>query len=561
MSTQPESVLVVVNDPEVSDLISSQTLKPLGYSVVIANNVSDAIKTAVETVPDVILTKLDLPGLSGKDLLAALSSQGVGSPVIVVAEEGMEGDVIQAFRLGASDYLNWPIREAEVVSAVERAMKTSRARREREQLAKKLEIANKSLQNRVRELTTIFAIGKAVTSITDQRLLFEKIVDGAVYVADADRGWFLVRKGDPKHFILRAYRNLPRSITRRINKIWDDGISNLVALSGESLSIHGEPLQRFKISQFGNSIMIVPVKIKDEVAGLLVVVREDPIPFNKSNKTMLEALADYASISLVNSRLFKVLEQRALSLQKAVAQAQEFERSKSQVIQNVAKELEEPVKVIRGSLNSCSDETQELGKAQTDAIAIIEDKADHIEKVIEAMLSLQYSVAPKQLTTASLTDLAERAVVNARKAARERKIEIQSELPLEPIFAFVDSSNISRVFDVLISNAIRFSPEGANIVLQVEKRPDGTPLVSVQDSGPGIKNDQKSKIFDPFYKFDNVNDGSISDLGIGLPLAKEIVKAHGGELWVESKTGVGSVFFFTIQSPEREGSAGAFTDV
>ena len=169
MKNPQENILLVEADPELCDLIDRQTLRPLGYRVKTASSAAAAIQAAIKTLPDLIIADLELPGLSGKDLLVALSSQGIDAPVVVLAKRGMEADIIQAFRLGAADYLLLPGREAEVVSAVERALTQVRARLDREQLASQLNQANQELQRRVKELTAIFAIGKAVTSITEQR--------------------------------------------------------------------------------------------------------------------------------------------------------------------------------------------------------------------------------------------------------------------------------------------------------------------------------------------------------------------------------------------------------
>ena len=171
-----ERILIVESDPDVTDLIARQALKPLGYQVATANDGASAIRQAVEFQPNVIIIALNLPGLSGKDLLVALSSQGIITPVIVLAQKGEEPDVIQAFRLGANDYLILPAREAEVVSSVERTLKQVREVRSREKLDRQLKQTNDELQRRVRELTTIFSVGRAVISITDQRVLLEKIV-------------------------------------------------------------------------------------------------------------------------------------------------------------------------------------------------------------------------------------------------------------------------------------------------------------------------------------------------------------------------------------------------
>lgn len=312
-----ERILLVENDPQLIDLIYHQTLDPMGYRVKVVGAASAAIQEAVKFPPDLIIANLNLSGLSGKDLIVALSSQGAEVPVIVLAKEGMERDVLQAFRLGAVDYLSWPFREAEVVSAVERLLKQVRARREREQLEYRLNQTNQELQRRVRELTTILAVGKAVTSISDQQTIFSKIVESSLHVAEADCGWFLLRKESSTDFLLSAQCNLPPSPSIKLNQVWDDGLSTLVALSGESLSIHGNPLRRFKISRLGQSALIVPVKVKREVIGILVVMRQAARPFASSNQTLLESIADYASISLVNARLFRALEEKARKLQRA----------------------------------------------------------------------------------------------------------------------------------------------------------------------------------------------------------------------------------------------------
>ena len=108
MNQIKERILVVESDLEVSDLIARQTLVPLGYRVQLVGSAALAIQEAARFVPDVVIANLKLPGLSGKDLLVGLNAQGIDVPIIVIAEKGMENDVIQAFRLGAADFINYP---------------------------------------------------------------------------------------------------------------------------------------------------------------------------------------------------------------------------------------------------------------------------------------------------------------------------------------------------------------------------------------------------------------------------------------------------------------------
>ncbi len=386
MKTSRDRILLIESDPEISDLVARQTLQALGYQVQSARSASAGLQEVNRFLPDVIIVNLVLPDLSGKDLLVAFSSQGIEVPVIIISQKDMESDLIQAFRLGAVDYLIWPMREAEIVAAVERVLKQVRSRRERETLARQLKQTNNELQQRVRELTTIFAIGKAVISITNQRELLEKIVEGAVYVTEADYGWLLLREERHKTFNLVAQRNLPKTLAAKINQPWDDGISSLVALSGETLSISGEPLARFKVSQLGQSTLIVPIKLKKEVVGLLVVVRKAAESFSSSNKTLLEAVADYASVSLVNASLFRALEERARAMQQTAEQAQASDRKKDQVMLNFKKEIQPKLeKTIREIEEFLVREDARLNAAQKsgmrNSLENLHSAADTVEKL------------------------------------------------------------------------------------------------------------------------------------------------------------------------------------
>jgi len=320
MRTTGERILVVENDPDISDLISRQTLKPMGYQVVVVDDVSAAMQQAVQNIPDLLIANLSLPGLKATDLLVALNSQGVDIPLLVISERGQENDILQAFRAGAVDYLYWPARDAEILSAVERALRHTRDARTSKQLDQKLKSMNDTLQRKVDQLTTLLELGKAVISITDQQALFSRIVDRAVKIAEADLGWLMLRDEVSKVFLLGAQHGLPPGWAKKMNQPLDDGISSLVVLSGETLLIQGKSLEKFKIFSLGKSAAVVPVKVQAEVIGILLVVRKSGLAFGKGEQNLLEAIADFASISLVNARLFQALEQTAESARKSEQQ-------------------------------------------------------------------------------------------------------------------------------------------------------------------------------------------------------------------------------------------------
>lgn len=331
-----EKILLVESDLDISDLIARQVLQPMGYQVSIVGEAGAAIRQLLSAPPDLILVDLQLPGLSGKDLLAAIQSQNLSIPVIVIAPKGHEREVIQAFRLGAYDYLLWPAREAEVVAAVERGLRQVQERRAREQLDGQLRQMNAELQRKVRDLSTILALSKAVVSLSDQRQLFQRILDGALQLGEAELAWLLLREEKSKAYLLVAHKNLPDAWAKKIGQPLEDGLSPLVTASGETLTIHGEPLKRFRVAQLGKAAAVVPIKVGKEVIGVILVVRKAERPFSAAEQSLLEAIADYASISLVNAHLFRALEQAAEA-------ARQGERRQNELRQTLRKAVTEAV--------------------------------------------------------------------------------------------------------------------------------------------------------------------------------------------------------------------------
>ena len=352
---QKDLILVVEDNPQLADLVANQALNAAGYRTVVVSDAASAETKVHEIEPDLLIVDHALHGVSAKDLLVILKSSGIDIPVIIMAQKGKEAEIIQSFRLGASDYLLLPAREAEVLSAVERVLTQLHNQRARVRLEEQINQANAALQERVNELTNMYSIGKTFASTTDQAVLFEKVIDSAIEMTSADIGWFLLRDESSKNFILVAHRNLPKEMSKKLHQKWDDGISLLVAKTCKVLSMHGEALQRFPIFRLGKSILIVPIMAQNNVIGLLVMMRKNAVPFNESQRSILEAIADYASIALDNARLFLAIEERLRSTQST----QEIDPIKEQIdprtVHRISREQSESIESILDILERLSN--------------------------------------------------------------------------------------------------------------------------------------------------------------------------------------------------------------
>ncbi len=377
MGSSGERILIVESDPDISDLIARQALKPLGYATDVVTEASTAIQKALGTPPDLIIANLNLPGLSGKDLLTALASQGVTAPLIVVAEKGQEQGVIQAFRLGASDALFWPARDAEVVRVVERALQQTRETRVRQRLGRQLDATHQELEHRLHDLTTILDIGRAVVSVGDQRLILDRILEGAQQLSAADMAWLMVRDDKSGSYLLAAHRNLPPAWSKKLNLPLDDGISSLVALSGETLIIHGAPLEKFKVAGLGKSAAVLPLKVQKEVIGLLIVVRKADREIEKTSQTLLEAVADFACISLINARLFRAVEV-------ASGSARLSDKNRNAMVESIKEVIREETQASLSSLESLlSGQSGPLTKEQQRALGVVQNSLQRLARTAE----------------------------------------------------------------------------------------------------------------------------------------------------------------------------------
>jgi GAF domain-containing protein len=144
------------------------------------------------------------------------------------------------------------------------------------------------------------------------------------------------------------------------------------------------------VARLGQAALVVPIKIKNEVVGLLVVMRKAAQPFNPSNQALLEAVADYASVSLANARLFSALEERAKMLQHAAESAQSSERAKDEALRGLAHKLSSMVNDLSESLAQVEwvqrEAATKLSPEQTAALKKAQEHLQSVRNAIEAFV-------------------------------------------------------------------------------------------------------------------------------------------------------------------------------
>ena len=323
----------------------------------------------------------------------------------------------------------------------------------------------------------------------------------------------------------------------------------LVAMSGETLAIHGEPLKRFKVNDLGQSALIAPIKVQKQVIALLVIVRRAPRPFNGSEQKLVEAVADYASISLVNARLFRALEERARYMQRAAESAQAGEKSKNDFIKNAGKELTSPLEEANVSLDQLAEELAgSLPKNQASLLETARKNLSQVVAQIDKVMKIPTNQLPNQMKAINIVPLGVQVVEKFKQAAEEDDIILTSDFSNDEIFAYADPKQVTQVFEKLLTTALRQSSHGGHVSLRVEKMIDGQIHGFIKNTTTEVETNQLPPLGGQLKK-ETAPSRRTENNAQTIAQVKELVSAHGGKVWVESSHGQGSVFHFTLLPP------------
>jgi len=239
---------------------------------------------------------------------------------------------------------------------------------------------------------------------------------------------------------------------------------------------------------------------------------------------------------------------------------QELDDMKAEFLAHVSHELRTPLASIREGTQLLMDEIPgPLSREQRETLRIIKDSSERLIRLISTLLDLSKMAAGMmdyQIAPTDLLRLAETSVDKVRLLAEGKRIQILTEAPPGRVWVPADGARIEQVLDNLLSNALKFSPEGAtvNIRLHLDGKA-GVAHVSVADTGPGIPPEDLPHIFERFYQGRAYTKNTLAGSGLGLALAKKVVEAHGGRIWVESDLGKGTTVHFTLPLARRGSSA------
>ena len=390
-------------------------------------------------------------------------------------------------------------------------------------------------QQRLRELSSLVQVSAALAEASDLAAVLDVVLYNTCELLGVERGAIALTKPPGRQLDVVAARGQPPGFIERVNQaglclpdiVEEDPCLRPPVLLGPAAELSQPPAM----------VTCIALRLAGQLIGLIEV---DHSALDAPQQRLLMAVADLAAAAIDKAQLYQ-------DTARAYQELRDLDRLKDEFVQNVSHELRTPLTFVKGYVEYLLEGyAGELNPGQRQALEIVLDRSDAIVRLVNDIVSLkQAELQAMDLQPVALEHIATACVEGSRVAAEQAGIGLQLDYPTDLPLVYVDATRLGQVFDNLLGNAIKFSPNGGSI--NVRLSPLGNMVqVEISDTGIGIPADRIDQIWKRFYQIDGASTRRFAGAGLGLAIVKSIIDAHFGHIWVESKLGQGSTFCFML---------------
>ena len=241
-----------------------------------------------------------------------------------------------------------------------------------------------------------------------------------------------------------------------------------------------------------------------------------------------------------------------------ITDQEKIEAERREFVANVSHELRTPLTTMRSYLEALADGAWQDEEIAPNFLEVTRTETERMIRLVNDLLQLSkldstdYRLSKEWVNFVDFFD----RIIDRFAMAKDQNVIFKRNLPSQAIFVEIDEDKMTQVLYNIISNALKYSPEGGQVTFSIKEEEDKI-IVSVSDEGVGIPKENIGKVFDRFYRVDKARTRKLGGTGLGLAIAKEMVNVHGGIIWAESEEGKGTEVFFSLpyeQSEEDEWS-------
>jgi signal transduction histidine kinase len=527
------TVLVVDDEPGIA-LLCQRVLSRAGYDVNAFTDPREAIEYLQHQRIDLLLVDIRMPEIDGFDVISRAQRAQPDAAVLVMTGFGTVETAIRALRQGVDGLILKPFdRHEELLEAVKQAIADNRRKRD---------------TARAQALRPLFDATESLFSETNTERLFPLIVNeicnhlgctnAAYYQLSGSKFLALAQRGN----ILNV--NGTGFVTHLLERVDSDGNPILINATGPG---EAEAQALLTSLRLGAAILIPIARATPQaVRGVLFAARDAGTqPFRGVDLEMFLVLARQALVALENARLYADLRdyvRRVEESQEALLRAEKMAAA-GRLTASIAHEVNNPLQSVQNCLHIAGREDVSPEKRK-EYFNLAREELERLMKTMQRMLDFYRPGAAKMMDV-DILELLKHVLSLTSQQLGQRHIEVVADLPEALPNIQAVSSQIQQIFFNLILNAFDAMPGGGTLTIQARARENGVEML-FEDSGPGIPEEKRTNIFEPFY---STKEGGT---GLGLTVSYNIVTSHGGTLDLVDGRGAGACFRLFLPVGEKK---------
>ncbi|WP_018923265.1 cell wall metabolism sensor histidine kinase WalK [Salsuginibacillus kocurii] len=231
-----------------------------------------------------------------------------------------------------------------------------------------------------------------------------------------------------------------------------------------------------------------------------------------------------------------------------VTEQEKIEQERREFVSNVSHELRTPLTTLKSYLEALEDGAMDNKELSSRFLRVTQNETERMIRLVNDLLQLSRMDSNDQelyFETKDMSSVLHEIADRYEMMIKDQGISFVRHIPGHPVYVDVDTDKIIQVFDNIVSNAVKYSPDGGTI--RFRATPEEKQIrVSIEDEGAGIPKESQQKVFERFYRADKARARTLGGTGLGLAIAKEIVQAHGGQIEVESEMGQGTTLYVVL---------------
>jgi two-component system sensor histidine kinase VicK len=226
---------------------------------------------------------------------------------------------------------------------------------------------------------------------------------------------------------------------------------------------------------------------------------------------------------------------------------EKIDMERREFVANVSHELRTPLTTMRSYLEALADGAWQDTELAPTFLKTTQTETERMIRLVNDLLQLSKMDSRDYDLNKEIVEFNKffNRIIDRFEMSKSNNVNLQRLLPDAQYFVEVDTDKLTQVIDNIISNALKYSPDGGNVRFGVIVQ-EGFLKVMISDDGMGIPKENVERIFDRFYRVDRARARSMGGTGLGLAIAREMIEAHGGTIWAESEEGRGTTIFFTL---------------